>query len=176
MPEELSSIGSLAQAVGKSPITIRAWIRKGWIPPNTLWTDPIPGTLGDAGRRLWTRQQVEEVVEIARERGLLKEEAASVCPYCGAARELSYEELLAQHWDRLNHLAPPVTAGAITAGAIQRRLLRRGEGKRQAGKATMPCCPHCGQPGSVCLNGRSSNRTQRYRCTNCQRNFLGEEL
>jgi hypothetical protein len=64
--------------------------------------------------------------------------------------------------------------------AAQRRLLRSGNGKRHRGKADMPPCPHCGQTEHVCRNGRSINVTrpdrQRHRCTDCQKNFVGEEL
>jgi len=68
---EMFRIGSLAKALNKDAVTIRAWMRKGWLPRNSFQTKPIPGTLGDAGRKLWTRQQIEGIVQIAREEGLL---------------------------------------------------------------------------------------------------------
>jgi hypothetical protein len=68
---EMFHIGSLAKALGKDAVTIRAWMRKGWLPRNSFQTRPIPGTLGNAGRKLWTRQQIEGIVRIAREEGLL---------------------------------------------------------------------------------------------------------
>jgi hypothetical protein len=68
---EMFFIGSLAKALGKDAITIRAWMRKGWLPRNSFQTRPIHGTLGDAGRKLWTRRQIEGIVAIAKEEGLL---------------------------------------------------------------------------------------------------------
>jgi len=66
------------------------------------------------------------------------------------------------------------------AQAAQKRLLREGNGKRSQSKAVMPPCPHCHANDRVCMNGRSTNAKradrQRYRCTGCQRNFVGEEL
>jgi hypothetical protein len=66
------------------------------------------------------------------------------------------------------------------AQAVEKRFLRAGNGKRRQSKVNMPSCPHCEEIDHVCLNGRSRNITrpdrQRYRCTACKKNFLGEEL
>jgi hypothetical protein len=66
------------------------------------------------------------------------------------------------------------------AQATWKRLRRSGNSKRHQSKATVPPCPYCEQTEHVCHNGRSVNATrpdrQRYRCTTCKRNFLGEEL
>jgi len=70
---EMFRIGALAKALNKDSVTIRAWMRKGWLPRNSFQTRPIPGTLGDAGRKLWTRRQIEGIVQIAREEGLLED-------------------------------------------------------------------------------------------------------
>lgn len=69
-PVKLFTIGALAQALGKKPVTIRKWIRLGIIPEAGLKTQPITKTLGDAGRRLFTAEQIESVVRIAREEGV----------------------------------------------------------------------------------------------------------
>lgn len=66
-------IGALGKALGRDPVTIRTWIRKGWLPKNGFQTQPVVGSRGDAGRRLWTRIQIEGIVRIAREEGLLEE-------------------------------------------------------------------------------------------------------
>jgi hypothetical protein len=70
---EMFRIGSLAKALGRDSVTIRAWIRKGWLPRNSFQTPPVVGTRGNAGRRLWTRAQIEGIAQIAREEGLLNE-------------------------------------------------------------------------------------------------------
>ena len=68
---EVFHIGALAKALKRNPITIRAWIRKGWLPRNMYQTNPVYGSRGDAGRRLWTRQQIEGIAQIAQEERLL---------------------------------------------------------------------------------------------------------
>jgi hypothetical protein len=64
-------IGALAKALGRRPVTIRAWITKGWIPKARFKTPDIVGTRGNAGRRLWTHSQIAGMTRIAREEGLL---------------------------------------------------------------------------------------------------------
>lgn len=60
---ELFTIGDLAAAINKRPVTIRMWESKGWI-PRANWRSPapqgeqIPGKPAK-GRRLYTRKQVE---------------------------------------------------------------------------------------------------------------------
>jgi hypothetical protein len=68
---ELFNIGALAKALGRDSVTIRTWIRKGWLPRAKYQTRPLVGTPGNAGRRLWTREQIEGIVAIAKEEGLL---------------------------------------------------------------------------------------------------------
>jgi len=70
---EMFNIGAFGKAMGKSPVTLRAWIRKGWLPRNQFQDPPVIGSRGDAGRRLWTRAQIERIVAIAREEGLLEQ-------------------------------------------------------------------------------------------------------
>jgi len=73
IPIEMFRIGALAKALGRDSVTIRSWMRKGWLPRNAYQTAPVVGSRGDAGRRLWTRAQIEGIVAIAREEGLLAE-------------------------------------------------------------------------------------------------------
>jgi hypothetical protein len=61
----------LAEALHRRPITIRTWIRKHWLPEAWHRTEPIPRTRGDAGRRLWTAEQINAIVAIAQDEGLL---------------------------------------------------------------------------------------------------------
>jgi hypothetical protein len=66
----LYTIGALASALGKRPVTIRKWIRQGVIPEAGLKTQPITKTLGDAGRRLFSEEQIEALIKIAKESGV----------------------------------------------------------------------------------------------------------
>jgi hypothetical protein len=67
----LYEIGAIAAGTGKKSTAIRKWIEKGVIPDSTFRTRSIYGTLGDAGRRLWTREQIEAIVRIGREEGVI---------------------------------------------------------------------------------------------------------
>lgn len=66
---EFFTIGNLAKALGRKPVTIRAWERAGVIPKPTFRkpSDDPRGT-----RRLYTRGQVEGMLRIAEEEGLMK--------------------------------------------------------------------------------------------------------
>jgi hypothetical protein len=75
---QLFPIGSLAKALHRKANTIRSWIDKGWIPKARFVTGPIKGTRGDAGRRLWSRKQIEGMARIAEEEGLLDEKPTSI--------------------------------------------------------------------------------------------------
>jgi hypothetical protein len=70
---EMFRVGALAKALGRESVTIRAWMRKGWLPRNSYQTKARVGTRGDAGLRLWTRAQIEGITKIAQEEGLLDE-------------------------------------------------------------------------------------------------------
>lgn len=75
---DLFLIGALAKALGRDSNTLRAWIRKGWLPKAKYQTSPLPGTRGDASRRLWSRAQIEGIVQIAEEEGLLNDNPARI--------------------------------------------------------------------------------------------------
>ncbi|TDO36274.1 hypothetical protein EV643_1204 [Kribbella sp. VKM Ac-2527] len=66
---ELFLIGALAFAMNRKPLTIRLWERKGIIPK----VQQAAGREGSqhGGRRLYTRAQIEGMIVIAREDGLL---------------------------------------------------------------------------------------------------------
>lgn len=72
-PTRLYTIGALASALGKKPVTLRKWIRTSVIPEAGMKTQAIERTLGDAGRRLFTEEQIESMVRIAREEGVAGE-------------------------------------------------------------------------------------------------------
>lgn len=66
---EMFTVGELARALGKKPGTIRMWELNGWIPRANFRTpSPLSGQLPNTtprGRRLYTREQVEFLVEAA---------------------------------------------------------------------------------------------------------------
>lgn len=66
---EFFTIGHLAKALGKSTITIRDWEREGWLPQAKYRT--APRGKAKAGLRLYSRAQIEGIIRIAKEEGLL---------------------------------------------------------------------------------------------------------
>jgi hypothetical protein len=61
------TIGSLAKAIGRAPVTVREWERKGWLPPAAFRTptpkgEQVPGKQVK-GRRLYSEAQVVFLVE-----------------------------------------------------------------------------------------------------------------
>jgi hypothetical protein len=70
--KEFYTVGALAKALNRDSVTIRAWIRKGWLPKARYQTPKIYGSRGDAPRRLWTHDQIAMIVSIAREEGVLE--------------------------------------------------------------------------------------------------------
>jgi hypothetical protein len=75
---ELFPTGSPAKALQRDSGTIRRWIRKGWLPNARYKTPAVTGSRGDAGRRLWSRAQIEGISRIAEEEGLLTETPARI--------------------------------------------------------------------------------------------------
>jgi hypothetical protein len=67
---EFFPIGSLALALGRQPVTIRAWERDRVLPPSG-WSKPGKDRDARGRRRIWTRPQIEGIVAIAREEGVL---------------------------------------------------------------------------------------------------------
>jgi hypothetical protein len=67
---ELFTISQLAEALNREPVTVRGWEHKGFIPKATF---SKPGKGGDVRgrRRLYSRAQVEALVSLAQEEGLL---------------------------------------------------------------------------------------------------------
>lgn len=83
------TIGALASVLGKEPVTIRRWIRLKVIPEAQYVTQPIPGTRGDAGLRLWTEEQITLIVLVASECRLLGRRPQSLD---------NFESVLKQKW------------------------------------------------------------------------------
>lgn len=72
---EFFGIGAVAKALGRSPITLRKWEAEGIIPPAGF---RITGKTSNGNRRLYTRAQVEGMVRIADEEGILEHEGRGV--------------------------------------------------------------------------------------------------
>ena len=67
-PREFFLIGHLSGALMRSAMTVRGWEAKGYFPKPTF---TVRGDNPHARRRLYTRPQIEGVVEIAQEEGIL---------------------------------------------------------------------------------------------------------
>lgn len=65
---EFFTIGALCMALERPAVTIRLWIRQGRLPPATF---RMPTVNGIAGRRLYTRSQIEDIVRVATEHQVL---------------------------------------------------------------------------------------------------------
>jgi hypothetical protein len=59
---EFFTIGAPAKALNKSVVTLRHWIKKGYFPQSNY---RLPEKNGIAGRRLYTRPQIEALIAIA---------------------------------------------------------------------------------------------------------------
>ena len=71
---EMFTIGALAAAVGRPVVSVRAWIKEGYLPqsPYRLPTTKDRNGKDHAGRRLYSRAMVESLVEILGKAGLLQ--------------------------------------------------------------------------------------------------------
>jgi hypothetical protein len=66
VPKSFYTVGALARALGRSPVTIRSWESKGWIPSAAFRapaprSQQIPGK-ASMGHRLYSREQIEFLV------------------------------------------------------------------------------------------------------------------
>lgn len=65
---EFFTMGHLAAALGRSPVTLREWEREGIIPRATY---QVNAASKNGRRRLYTREQIEGLVKLAVEEGIL---------------------------------------------------------------------------------------------------------
>jgi hypothetical protein len=77
---EWFTIRHLAAALDRKTVTIRSWERKGMMPQTPFRTPPpkntsLPGAA--KGRRLWTREQIEGILRIAKEEGVIVDQKQS---------------------------------------------------------------------------------------------------
>jgi hypothetical protein len=70
---ELFTIGALAMAVDRPVITIRSWMKEGYIPqaPYRLPGKKDKNGKQTSGRRLWSRAMIEDLVKTLEKNGLL---------------------------------------------------------------------------------------------------------
>jgi hypothetical protein len=70
---EMFTIGAIAAALGRPVITIRAWIKEGYLPASPYRLPSKKNVRGEdhKGRRLYSRAMVEKVVELFDKAGLL---------------------------------------------------------------------------------------------------------
>ena len=72
--KEFFTIGHLSKALNRSPVTLRSWEKKGLL-PRSPYRSPAPKTSfingPPKGRRLWTRDQIEGLLQIAEEEGCI---------------------------------------------------------------------------------------------------------
>ncbi|MGD6750314.1 hypothetical protein [Streptomyces sp. BH105] len=66
--QEFFGVGDLAKALRRDAVTMRKWEASGVIPKATY---VINGKTANGNRRLYTREQIEAIVRIAEEEGLL---------------------------------------------------------------------------------------------------------
>lgn len=65
---EFFTIGALCAALGRPAVTIRLWVRLGHLPDATF---RLPDKSGVRGRRLYTRKQVEAIIQTAEAHRIL---------------------------------------------------------------------------------------------------------
>jgi len=70
---EMFTIGALAAALGRPVITIRTWIKEGYLPSSPYRLPTKKNSRGEdqQGRRLYSRAMVEKLIELFDSAGLL---------------------------------------------------------------------------------------------------------
>ena len=68
-PTDFYTVGQLASALRRSSVTIRKWERLGYLPVAQFRT---PGQVRQKARRLYSRAQLETIVAIAADEGLME--------------------------------------------------------------------------------------------------------
>jgi len=85
---EFFTVGHLALAMNRKPLTIRQWERKGIIPKSTYQRAGRNGSQ-HGRRRLYTRAQIEGMIQIASEEGLLTNDRREIASTDFKARVLA---------------------------------------------------------------------------------------
>lgn len=93
---EFFTVGHLAMAMNRKPLTIRQWERRGIIPKSTFQRAGRNGSQ-HGRRRLYTRAQIEGMIQIAAEEGLLSNDRREIASTNFKARVLKlFKDLAAK--------------------------------------------------------------------------------
>ena len=94
---EMFTIGALAQALGRPVITIRTWIKEGYLPASPYRLPVKKNVRGEdqMGRRLYSRSMIETVIEYFGKAGLLHIKRIEWTEH----RKLTNE--IAEAWDKI---------------------------------------------------------------------------
>lgn len=94
---ELFTIGALAAALGRPVITVRTWIKEGYLPssPYRLPTTKNRNGNDHKGRRLYSKAMVEKAIELFAAAGLLTEKRIEWSTH----RQLS--DKIAEAWNQI---------------------------------------------------------------------------
>jgi hypothetical protein len=92
---EFFTVGHLAMAMNRKPLTIRQWERKGIIPKSTYQRAGRNGSQ-HGRRRLYTRPQIEGMIQIADEEGLLTNDRREIASTNFKVRVLALFKKLAE--------------------------------------------------------------------------------
>lgn len=89
------SIGEVCKALGKSPVTLRMWESKGWIPKPSFRTPPpngqqVPGK-AVKGRRLYSQSQLDTLLDAVEQFG--------VANYATGDWD-GFKQYIKEHWTR----------------------------------------------------------------------------
>lgn len=83
--KEFFTIGAVAKAMGKSVVSIRLWIKQGYLPPATF---RLPAKNNIQGRRLYTREQIEALIYVAKHHQILGETRIDWAKHPGFAADV----------------------------------------------------------------------------------------
>jgi hypothetical protein len=88
---EMFTIGALADALGRPVITIRDWIKKGYIPASPYRLPSKKDIRGEErqGRRLYSRAMVEALIELFHKTGVLHTNPIEWSNYRKLSNEIS---------------------------------------------------------------------------------------
>ena len=95
---EFFTIGAIAKALDRPIITIRTWIKLGYLPQSPYRLPPKPDKNGNErlGRRLYSRGMIQVVIEVFQKNGIFQEERIE---WLEKHKQVSLD--IASEWDKL---------------------------------------------------------------------------
>lgn len=99
-PTEFFTIGAVSEALQRPLVTVRLWERKGYLPKATFRLPDKTTSDGRrvAGRRLYTRAQVDAIVKVAEARGI-----AGSARVDWSAHHPAFAEEIRAEWNNTNN-------------------------------------------------------------------------